>query len=354
MKAISRLINPPNPAIYLSLLLTLISCSHSAETEENTRTAIITPVKTAMVEKTEINQPIRATGMVESTNEARPSFKIGGVIARTLVQEGQFVKEGQLLATLQLTEITSQVQQALTALDKAKRDQTRVANLHADSVATLEQLQNTGTAVKLAEESLVIAQFNQKYAEVRAPMSGKVIKKLMNEGEIVGPGTPVYYILGTQAGDWVVKTGLSDRDWARTELGNKASITFDAYPGEPFEGQVKKLADTGTPGSGTFEAEVSILTKGKRMAAGLVADVQILPKSTSSLCIPIEALVETNGQSSIVFTLAPDGRVQKTTILIGKIIDNKVTVVSGLTQGQVIVTDGAPYLENGQLVSTIQ
>ncbi len=339
----------------ITLALGLIACGKKDPAPETAAETRLTPVKLAPVEHAVLSAPVIATGMVHSSNEARPAFKVGGVIAKTFVEEGAFVKAGQLLATLQRTEIDAQVQQANVALEKAKRDYTRAQNLHADSVATLEQVQNANTGVKLAEEAVAIAQFNQRYAEVRAPISGKVIAKLMNEGEIVGPGTPVYYILGTGAADWVVKAGLTDKDWARLQPGDKAAIRLDAYPGQAFEGRVKTLADVGNPGSGTFEVELTIDAKGKRLAAGLVASLELSPASTAErVLIPVEALVESSGKSGTVFTVDNESIAHRSIVQIDRLLGDKVVLASGLETAQTVVTDGAPYLEDGQRVKIIK
>ena len=340
-------------------IITLIALSLTAygkkeQDPENATATRLTPVKIASVEHAAISTPVIATGMIHSSNEARPAFKIGGVIAKTNVEEGAFVREGQLLATLQRTEIDAQVQQADVALEKAKRDYARAQNLHADSVATLEQVQNANTGVKLAQEALAIAQFNRQYAEVRAPISGKVISKLMNDGEIVGPGTPIYYILGTGAGDWVVKAGLTDKDWARLQPGDKAVIRLDAYPGQEFEGRVKHLADVGNPGSGTFEVELTIEAKGKRLAAGLVAALEIQPSTSAERAlIPVEALVESSGRSGTVFTVDAEAVAHRSIVVVDRLMGDKVVLASGLDSSQKVVTDGAPYLEDGQKVKVI-
>ena len=122
--------------LVLSLLI-LAACGkkdHSAETNKPAPDTSI-PVKVVDVSSEVISVPVQVSGIVSASNEARPAFKTGGIIARILVEEGAFVRQGQLLATLNLTEINAQVQQANEAVSKSKRDLTRAKNLYADSVA---------------------------------------------------------------------------------------------------------------------------------------------------------------------------------------------------------------------------
>ena len=101
----------------------------------------------------ENNGKISAIAAVINGAEAKPSFKTGGVIAKTMVSEGQNVKKGQLLARLNLAEIDAQLSQANEAANKAERDLTRARRLLADSVATLEQVQNASTALEVAKKN---------------------------------------------------------------------------------------------------------------------------------------------------------------------------------------------------------
>lgn len=312
------------------------------------------PVRTVAVGREDVQLSIRASGQVSSETEAKPSFKTGGVIARILVEEGALVKKGQLLATLDLTEINAQVQQATEAVAKSKRDLQRVKNLHADSVATLENLQDATTGLAVAEENLRMAKFNQGYSEIRSPINGKVVKKLVNQGEIVGPGMPAFYILGTGTGDWVIKAGLADRDWARLKPGDRATVQFDAYPGKTFEAKVSQLADTGNPASGTFDVELKLTTPPPRLAAGLIASVEIFPKNEGpQTVIPLDALVETNRSEATVFTIK-NGVAQAVPVKIAFLHQDKVVVQSGLENVEKVVTAGAPYLTDRAKVVEVE
>ncbi len=306
----------------------------------------IIAVKTMPVEMRSITHEVIGTGMLMSKAESRLSFKTGGVISKIYVKEGDDVKAGQLLATLDLTEINSQVAQAELSVQKAERDLQRAKKLYADTVATLETVQNATTGAEVARKTREIAQFNQRFSEIRAPRPGKILKKLMSEGELAGPGIPIFFINEATANtnDWVVRVGVSDRDWAALRVGNSANIFFDAYPNETFAGKITKLADYVDATSGTYEVEISLNTKSKRMAMGLFAHTKLQPSASSPMqIIPIEALVEGNGTSGFVWVLNSDNTsVKKTPVKIIQILEKEVGV-SGLTSIAVI-TDGSAYL----------
>jgi len=123
----------------------MASCAHKAgDTAASTDAGLpdetdVTTVKLVTVNTESVQDSILAAGLVTTEQEANLSFKIGGVIDRIYVREGQTVSQGELLASLKVTEINTQLDQANLALDKAQRDYSRAGNLYKDSVGTLEQ-----------------------------------------------------------------------------------------------------------------------------------------------------------------------------------------------------------------------
>jgi RND family efflux transporter MFP subunit len=310
------------------------------------------PVRTVPVQQKNVVLPIHASGILTSSAEQRLSFKIGGIIRKIYVDEGDVARAGQLLAVLDKTEIDAQVAQAQQGLTKAERDLARVEGLYRDSSATLELLQNATTGRDVAKETARIATFNQQYAEIRATRSGKIIKKLVNEGEITGPGMPAFVLFETGANDWVVQINVSDRDWARLHVGMPAKVTMDAYEGTAFGGKVSDLAPAADPASGLYPVEIRIQPQGKRFAPGLFAEVDITPsQSRAYTMIPIEAIVEGDGQSAYVFALQPDAEsVKKMPVRVAFIEGNQAVIASGLEGATEVVTSGAPYLNERKKV----
>ncbi len=332
-----------------SLFLLLGGCGEQKATVPSTAIDLSDekiPVRTTPVQQLNIALPIHASGMLTSASEQRLSFKIGGIIRKVYVDEGDVVRPGQLLAVLDKTEVDAQVTQAEQALAKSERDLNRVKGLYADSSTTLEMLENATTGRDLANESARIARFNQRYAEIRATMSGKIIKKLLNEGEITGPGNPVFVLFETGNNDWVVKINVSDRDWARLSKGMNAQVNLDAYPDEPFVGKITDLAPAADPASGLYPVEIRIRPDGKRFAPGLFAQVDITPPQKRSYAVvPIEAIVEGNGNNAFVFVPSADGETaRKVPIVIAFLEGRQAVVAKGLDNITEVITAGAPYL----------
>ena len=332
------------------LAVALWSCGSSKADEQMASATIpdeiLVPVKLATVSTVTRAEPVVASGLVSSSEEARLSFKVGGIINQMLVDEGQAVRKGQLLATLDLTEINAQVSQAQLATEKADRDLNRVKSLYADTAATLEQMQNATTGQSVAKQALTIAQFNRSYAQIRSSVDGTITHKVTNAGEYVASGASVYLISGNRPGDWVARVGVSDKDWARLRLGNRASVKLDAYPDKAFAGVVSALAQAADPINKLYEVEVKIQSGGSRLAPGLFAKVTLVPaQSRSYAVVPVEAIVEGNGKEGFVYVLA-DGKksIKKLPVQIGFLDGDKVLLTNGLAAVKEVVTAGSAFL----------
>lgn len=345
---------------YLLLLATLWGCGSklekSADGAASSETTVV-PVRLAPVEQVERAEPVVASGLVSSSAEARLSFKIGGIINKLYAEEGQTVRKGQLLAMLNLTEIDAQVAQSQLAQEKAERDLGRVKKLYADTAATLEQLQNATTGSNVARQNLTIAQFNRGYAQIRASVDGTVTRKLVNEGEFVGPGTGVYLLSGNRRNDWVVRVGVSDKDWARLKLGDRAAVDLDAYPERSFSGQITELAQAADPVNKLYEVEIRLNPAGARFAPGLFAKATLSPTQRRTYAmVPIESIVEGNGKDGFVYVLANRQQsagpfhVRKQPIQIGYISGTNVLLTGGLNAISKVVTSGSAFLTEESIV----
>jgi membrane fusion protein, multidrug efflux system len=343
-------------AIPLVIVITLLTCKQQEvkESKENVVSleegaVAITLVR---VEDVKVTMPVMASGLVGTKSEARLAFKIGGIVQHIFVKEGQSVSKGQLLATLDLTEIEAQVSQAKNNVDKLKRDMERVQRLYKDSAATLEMVQNIKTAYDVAVESRKIAEFNREYATIKATSAGKILKKFLNEGELAAPGAPVFMLNSAGQNEWIVKLAVPDVDWARLQMGDKAQVNFDALSNSTLAGEVSLIGEGADPFTGLYPVEVSISKTNTRLASGLFASIEITPNKNSILKkIPIEAVVEGSGKNAFVYMLQDDKKhVRKILVNVAHIKDKSAFVSGGLDGVSEIVLSGSGFLTEGSEV----
>ena len=346
--------------IALVLAAVLLSCGTKDKTTDTTSTPVIDDAAVAVrlteVTEGDFSMPVVSSGLITTSTESKLSFKTGGVITKILVEEGQSVTKGQLLATLDQTEIDAQVSQAKNNLEKGRRDFDRVQRLYKDSAATLEQFQNAKTGYEVANESWRIASFNKQYSTIRANSNGKVIRKYVNEGELVSGGSPVLIVNSADDNNWIVRIGLPDVDWVRVRKGDKAVVKTDAYPGETFDATVSLITEGSDVVSGLYIVEVKIATKGHKLASGLVANVEIIPSDKHKLkSIPIEAVIEGSGSNAFVFVANDDRKsVKKIPVRVAYISQDKAMISGGLDSVTKVVTAGSAFLTENSTIKIVE
>ena len=312
-------------------------------------------VQTARVREKILSLPINTSGKLYTSAESKLSFKFPGIIARIYADEGQMVSKNKLLAELDLIEIKAKVSQARSAVRKAQRDLERVKRLYADSVATLEQLQNATTAFDIATSDVKIAEFNLRHATIYAPENGKILKRLAEEGELLGSGTPVF-LYGSYRNGWVIRAGVTDLQIVRLQIGDTAHVLFDAFPDKIFKARVSEIEAVANPQTGTFEVELQLEDKKVQLYSGFVGKVRIMPSNSQTYSIvPIEALVEGVENDGFVYQVNREkNRVKKHKIKIDRIYNDSLLITHGLESVKEVVTIGAPYLNENSIVNIIE
>lgn len=310
-----------------------------------------TPVRAALSASGPAAPAIATTGRVETGDEMRLSFMVGGVIRSLSVQLGERVRKGQRLAQIELTEVASQVAQAREAAAKTERDLARGERLYSDQVISLEQLEALRTAAAVAEAQLDSARFNESYAVIVAPRDGTVLLRLAEERELVPAGEPVL-VIGAEDRGFVVRAALSDREIVQLAVGDSAEVRADAFPGRVLAGRVSEIATASDAATGLFPVEVRLDETPVRLVTGLVAKLSIVPaaaRKSELTHVPIAAVVEGDGRRASVFVV--DGNnARRRQVQIAFISQDSVALAEGLEPGVRVVTDGALFLEDGEAI----
>jgi len=339
-------------SIFTLNVIHLSSCGTKAETQED-MTNINVEVATVVQKSKAL--PINTSGKLYTSTESKLSFKIPGIVAHIFADEGQNVIKGSLLAELDLIEMKAKVSQARSSQQKAQRDLERAQRLFADSVATLEQLQNANTALDIAASNLKVAEFNLRHSTIYAPENGKILKRFVEEGELVGSGHPVF-LYGASKEGWVFRAGVTDQQIIQLQVGDQASISFDAYPDIEFPARISEIEAVANPYTGTFEVELQLDPSKLQLYSGFVGKVTIIPSITQNYSIvPIESLIEGDGNEGFIFAANREKKsVQKYKIKISKIVGNQLLVYSGLGNVKEVVTFGAPYLTRNSRINIVE
>ena len=349
---------PLKSLLVLTAAAILLQSCGSAESSPAVPTAnAAIPVTVVALQQQEVIHPLLVSGQFTTDDETTFSFKTGGIVNQVLVKEGDFVRKGQLLAALDLTEIQAAVKQAELGVEKSKRDFTRTENLYKDSVATLEQYQNAQTALSLAEQQLKAARFNLGFSQIRASADGYVLKKFVNEGQFVSAGSAILRTNGAgKKAQWLFKAGVSDKEWASLQPGDRATIRIDAMPEVPVKAVLLRKSESADPQTGAFGIELEVLaTKELQLASGLFGTATLLPASKSThWAIPHEALLDGNANKGYVFVTTDQKTARKVPVTIASLDNQWVYISSGLEAGGSLITKGSAYLTDQSSITVLK
>ncbi len=335
--------------IIAGIVLSVMSCKEKkSETVKNINDI---PVRLADVRTQEVGSNVKIHGALTTLEEAKLSFKTSGIISRMYVKEGDAVYKGQLLAELDFTEIEAQSIQAKESEDKAKRDYQRAESLYADSVISLEQFQNAKTAWILAKQASDITEYNKTNSRIIAPDKGVVLKKVANEGELIGIASPVFIVTTKTETGLILRAGIPVANWQSLSVSDKAVITIDGFPGKEFSGRVHHLSQSTDQSSGLYIVEVKLEPMKERISVGMFANATIKSgKLQSYKVIPVSSLSQIDGKKGVVYI--PDGsKAKKIPVIIAKIEDENAYISQGLSDINKVINEGAGFITESSTIN---
>jgi RND family efflux transporter MFP subunit len=332
-----------------------------------------------------------ASGYVTARRQATVSAKITGKVTEVLIEEGQRVREGAVLARLddteaqaqlgltraQLTAARSQLAEVRAQLVQAEQDHARQQGLYDRQLiapqaldAALAQrdmlrarLAATEEQVKVAQQSQAVAQVQLDNTVIRAPFSGVVVAKSAQPGEMISPISAGGGFTRTGIGTIVdmdsleIQVDVNESYINRVTPGQPVEATLNAYPDWKIPGEVIAIIPTADRSKATVKVRIAIKAKDARIVPDMGARVGFLdPKPAGDemrrpvpgVLIPADA-VRTDNDRATVFVYA-DGKVQRRSVTLGPDVSGQRRVLSGLRDGERVVLAPPPTLTDGQSV----
>ena len=383
----------------LACFTVLTSCRQEAPSAPD-QAAVPVQVRTpAPVERAE---SVTASGSVEGSETADVAFQVGGRVARVLVEEGQHVSKGQLLAEIEPTDYrnafnaaTGQKEAALATaqkveagvrnqeLEQARIDFERWADeykrmkflverksLPPNDFQKIEAAYNTSReryqmaqegfrkedrAAAVAEASARAAQASEEKKRLDdtrlvAPISGNLSMRRVDPGQTVAAGAPVFSIV--ELNPVKVRVGVPEADIGKVHRGATAEISVPSLDGRRFNGKVDIIGVAAEQASRTYTVKILVPNPGPVLLSGMVAEARIFgPAKVHSLTIPAEAVVPDPQGAPVVYVYSPERkRIYARRIEVGAPIGSEVEILSGLRGDEQIVVAGQQKGREGALV----
>nr|WP_281397244.1 efflux RND transporter periplasmic adaptor subunit [Chitinivorax tropicus] len=314
-----------------------------------------------------VNDGASYSGEVRARYETPLGFQVGGKISARLVQVGDLVKAGQVLARIDPQDLQlgvqamrAQLAAAKADFDKAKSDLDRYAHLLERkfiSPAEFDQRRLLFDAARSRYDQ-ARAQFNintnqASYSELKADKDGVVTGVDAQAGQVVAPGQPIIRVARLDEKEVRVSVPESRIDELK-QAGNLA-ITLWAEPGKQYQGKLRELAPDADPATRTYAARVSVLNPDDAVRLGMTANVIIArADAVQGVRLPLSAIFQ-RGQQAMVWVVDDQSlKVKAQPVTVGKYIDNDIMVTGGLANGVRVVTAGATLLFENQPVKLLQ
>jgi RND family efflux transporter MFP subunit len=345
-----------NRLFCFALFLTAVSltaCSKETPTAKP-KTDAAFPVQTIIVAPGNMVRTLNAVGTVRYRRETPLGFTTGGKVSSVRFDEGDFVKRGALIAALDTTLVTSDLQVADAERGRAQADFERIAALYKDGWVTKQRFEAAQAAAQASTARVSQARFATGTAQVYAPSSGIILSRNVEPGQVVGVGTPVV-ILGQADQGFVFRAPVVDRDAAKLRVGMTAEIVLDAVDGGPITATISEIEGQANSATGAFTVQFSLPARAK-IRAGQIGSANItLPMTESNaLQIPASALFGVRTGEGLVYVVdAKTNRVETRNVVIQQVMDEFVIVTGGLQQGDQIVVSGGEKLRIGAKVRAV-
>ncbi len=318
-------------------LLGTLACGHK---EARSEAKDLPKVAVSLVAQGSSEGGIWVAATLQSTRTAMLSTRMAAQVKRVLAQEGQRVAAGTLLIALGDEDVQGQLKAAETGLATIEAHHRRIQALQAQKASTLAELEQVQAQVAQAQAGVTALKANIAYTQIRAPFSGVVQSRKVNEGDFVGPGMPLLELVGE--GEQELVASLSEDEAKGLKAGAKVKFEAEGVEGEA---QITGLAPGGDTYShkGTLRAKV---LKPKGLRQGSFARL-LVPglKVAQGLAVPRTALVN-RGELTGVF-VAREGRAELRWLSLGEGSGSYLPVRSGLKEGEKVI-DHPGALQDGQ------
>jgi len=302
-------------------------------------------VRTTVATPTSISDTVTATGTTEAIREVTFSSEIPGKIAAMRAKLGDTVRRGQVLALIDHDALAAEQERAEAAFDLAKTTHERFVSL-GDGVVSLQQIDETRSAMKTAEAGLTIAKNNVSKGVVRSNLTGVVTAKHKEKAEYTVPGAPLYHIVDYAT--IVVEAQLPEKLISKVAKGSEVSVRVDALDAT-YTGTVQAVLPVADTASHTFTVRVEIDNPKREILVGMSATLHIATGTERDvIVVPQDTVIEDRTGRS-VFVARGDTAV-KIPVTLGATHRDQVVITSGIEAGDAVITLGHRRLEEGERI----
>lgn len=329
---------------------------------------VVRPVKFVRVYLSKGGSTVRAfSGTAKAGRESRLSFKVSGTLETVGVTIGDRVKKGKLIAKLssddfdlKIQEVQASLDQANAKLRSAKADYERIRALYENNSVSKQDLdvaragaESAKASVVAVEKQVELAKSQMTYTRLSSPLAGVVSAVEAEANENVSPGQTIAVLVSGEKPE--VTVAVPETYIVGVKKGSAVEVVIDSIPGERFNAKVTEVGVTASAAATAYQVTVKLDKPDIRVRPGMTAEVLFEFKETtdSNLIIPSISVGE-DTQGRYVFVMEPAGNgfgvVKRVEVETGKLTASGLEILSGLSDGDRVVTAGISKITEGQKV----
>jgi RND family efflux transporter MFP subunit len=309
------------------------------------------PVRIAEAKRGTISRSLAVSGVVEPIRTVGVNSQVSGALLSVAVEEGDAVRQGQILAQLDDREASTELAAAEAEYEVAQAAFERATQLRDRQVITLPEYERERTEAVAAQARRDQARTRLGYTTITAPISGVVTEKLVEAGDIVASQMRLFTVadLSTK----VVLLHVSELDVVELSIGDRVQVMMDAFPDRELEGRIRRIFPGADPATRLVPVEVALSGDSAELARpGFLARVTFeLGERDDVLLVPASAIVQTGG-SPAVFVVEKE-RASRRPVSTGTTSRGDVEILEGLAESDSVITVGNTSLQDGALVRVV-
>ncbi len=318
------------------------------EADEDEKAPI--PVEVATVESRPVSAYIRSSANLVAENQVKVLSEVEGRVAKLNVEEGDYVRQGQVLASLVHDDAEIGLKKAELRQSNARAAFERGKDLIAKELISREEFDNFKMEHDLAGEELAEARWTLEKTVIRSPFSGLVSERMLQVGQHIRPGDELFQV--TDVEPLIARIFLPERDVLGLELGREVLIVLNADESVRFGGRVRQISPIVDVATGTIKVTVEADDPPAGVRPGSFVGVHIVREThPEALVVPREAVLRELQKAHVFVT---DGETaSKREVTLGLEEDEVIEALSGLAPGERVIVAGQGGLKDGSLITVL-
>jgi len=333
-----------------TLLLSGCESANSSPDTEKKDIVVSIPVEAAKVSRGEISSTYRTTSTLEAKADAEVNSKATGIVQTLLVEEGDHVQAGQVLATLDTERQQLALAKGRADLGQLKSELERVEKMHQRKLVSTDVYDKLKWQVESLEASVRMQELALRDTKIVAPISGVIARRYAKVGQLITEfsSKALFHVVSQQYLEAVIN--LPEHQLSRAKVGQTAFLNFAGMP--QIQAKIIRISPVVDATTGTARVTIGIQNDDLSLKAGMFAQIELQYETKpDALLVPKRAVLAMDNSSSVF--VVKDGKVERKTVKTGYENDAMIEIIDGIAAGDEVVTAGQASLKDASAVTVI-